>query len=330
MSPLLAVFLVFAGCCSNVMFLELIIKEVPSSGMLVTFSQFLIISLEGFIFTSKFGQVKPVVPLKKYAIIVCVFFFVSIINNYVWNFNISMPLHMIFRAGSLIANMILGMIILHYRYKRAKYLAVLMISVGIAMCTIASGKQVQQKQASAEENWNHFMWWLLGVSLMFVNLFLAARLGIFQEQIYKQHGKHPRESLFYTHVMPLPAFLFFAKDIYKHIFIFSQAEPIILPLIGLGVPKLWLYLIANVITQYIGIRSVYFLTTECKSLTINLVIALRKFISLLISIFYFHNAFTMYHWIGTASVFIGTLLFSDVHTKVWQLIHPPPPEKKTD
>ena len=40
------------------------------------------------------------------------------------------------------ANMILGMIIMHKRYTVMKYASVAMISVGIAVCTIASGKDV--------------------------------------------------------------------------------------------------------------------------------------------------------------------------------------------
>jgi hypothetical protein len=37
---------------------------------------------------------------------------VSVTNNYALNFHIPMPLHMIFRAGSLMANMIMGIILL--------------------------------------------------------------------------------------------------------------------------------------------------------------------------------------------------------------------------
>ena len=37
---------------------------------------------------------------------------VSVTNNYALNFNIPMPLHMIFRAGSLLANMIMGFVLL--------------------------------------------------------------------------------------------------------------------------------------------------------------------------------------------------------------------------
>lgn len=53
MGPTLAIILVFVGCCSNVVFLELLVKEDPGVGNLITFSQFLFIAIEGFIFTSK-------------------------------------------------------------------------------------------------------------------------------------------------------------------------------------------------------------------------------------------------------------------------------------
>ena len=58
---------------------------------------------------------------------VIMYFAVSVVNNWALNFEIPMPLHMIFRAGSLIANMIMGMIILGRRYSNIKYFAVLAI-----------------------------------------------------------------------------------------------------------------------------------------------------------------------------------------------------------
>ena len=63
--------------------------------------------------------------------------------------------------------------------------------------------------------------------------------------------------------------------------------------------------------RYICIVGVYKMTAEFTSLTVTLVVTLRKFISLVISIVYFKNSFTMFHWIGTVFVFGGTLLFVD-------------------
>lgn len=70
------------------------------------------------------------------------FFVVSVCNNYAFDFNIPMPLHMIFRAGSLIANMIMGILILNKTYTFSKYLSVLMITGGIVICTVISGSDV--------------------------------------------------------------------------------------------------------------------------------------------------------------------------------------------
>ena len=80
---------------------------------------------------------------------------------------------------------------------------------------------------------------------------------------------------------------------------------------------MWFYLILNTLTQYVCISSVFVLTTECTSLTVTLVTTLRKFVSLIISITYFGNKFTLWHWAGTALVFLGTFLFTNVwyHTK---------------
>lgn len=95
------------------------------------------------------------------------------------------------------------------------------------------------------------------------------------------------------------------------LFSYLETEPITVPGLNIGIPYLLLYLLGNAVTQHICINSVFVLTTECSSLTVTLVVTLRKFVSLLFSIFYFKNPFTFYHWIGTACVFSGTLIFTE-------------------
>ncbi|KAJ8949123.1 hypothetical protein NQ318_012871 [Aromia moschata] len=115
-----AIFLVLAGCMLNNIFLEYIIKLDPGAGHLITFCQFAFIAIHGFIFTSKFGTVKPKIYFKDYMILNVFFFTTSVVNNWAFAFNIPVPLHMIFRAGSLIANMILGILILKKKYTLEK------------------------------------------------------------------------------------------------------------------------------------------------------------------------------------------------------------------
>ncbi|XP_028285713.1 UDP-xylose and UDP-N-acetylglucosamine transporter [Parambassis ranga] len=332
MGTVFAIVLVFVGCCSNVVSLELLVREFPGCGNIVTFAQFLFIALEGLITEANFGRKKPAIPISNYVIMVTMFFTVSVINNYALNFNIAMPLHMIFRSGSLIANMILGIIILKKRYSTSKYLSIALVSAGIFICTIMSAKQVNvSSEGSEEQGFYAFVHWLIGIGMLTFALLMSARMGIFQETLYKQFGKHSKEALFYNHCLPLPGFLLLSTDIYNHCIHFSQSTPVALPVIGLHMPIMWLYLLVNVITQYVCIRGVFILTTECASLTVTLVVTLRKFLSLIFSIIYFQNPFTTWHWLGTGVVFLGTLLYTEVWSSVQAALRgPDAKQKKTD
>jgi UDP-xylose/UDP-N-acetylglucosamine transporter B4 len=294
--------------------LELITQDHPGAGNIITFGQFLFISLEGFFFATNCCTKRRMVPLKDYMYLVITFFLVSVSNNYALKFNISMPLHMIFKSGSLIANMALGIIILKNRYRPSKYVAVGLISIGIAICTIASAQGLDgmnNSMSKGAESSNVFLSWLFGILLLTFALLASSRMGIFQETLAKVYGKHPRESMFYCHALPLPGFIFLYRDIWEHAVAFSSSEPFdVFGLITL--PKHWVYLIANALTQYICARSVFTLTTETSSLVVTFVVTLRKFLSLLISIYYFSNPFTTNHWIGTVLVFLGTFIFVEV------------------
>lgn len=329
MGTVFAIALVFLGCCSNVVSLELLVRDFPGCGNIVTFAQFLFIALEGFIFENNFGRKKPTIPISNYVIMVTMFFTVSVINNYALNFNIAMPLHMIFRSGSLIANMILGIIILKKRYSTSKYLSIALVSVGIFICTIMSAKQVNvDREGSEEQGFYTFMRWLVGIAMLTFALLMSARMGIFQEMLYKQYGKHPKEALFYNHCLPLPGFLLLGTDIYNHCVHFSQSTPVKVPVFEVTVPIMWIYLLINVVTQYVCIRGVFILTTECTSLTVTLVVTLRKFLSLIFSIIYFQNPFTAWHWVGTAVVFLGTMLYTEVWSSVRAALRQPGAKEK--
>ncbi|XP_017846529.1 UDP-xylose and UDP-N-acetylglucosamine transporter [Drosophila busckii] len=311
LTAILATASVLIGCCFAVVFLELLVKLDPGAGNLITFTQFAFIALEGFIFTAKFGAAKRVIGLKDYGLLVGMFFVTSVINNYVFQLNVPMTLHMIIRGGSLISNMCLGSIILNRHYKFEQYVAVLMLSVGIFICTYCSSQDVERVKDNQHES--NFVWWLVGVLLLVLALFISSYMGITQELLYRRHGKHAREALYYTHLLPLPAFLFMHDNISAHWTLALQGERYICHWLGgLAVPLLLVYLLGNVLMQHLCISSVYFLTTEYSSLTVTLILTLRKFISLVFSIIYFRNPFTIYHWLGTVLVFVGTLMFTNI------------------
>ena len=222
----------------------------PGIGNLVTFSQFLVIAVEGFIFTTKLGTVGPVVPFKSWITLVVMYFMVSVTNNYALSYHVPMPLHMIFRAGSLMANMLMGMVLLGRRYTTTKYVSVLMITIGIATCTVMSatsrvslktGKAVFSEEGDKEaveellaaleaEQSERLKELMFGIGLLIFAMLLSARMGIYQvlifshkqdhhcstqEVLYSRHGKHAKEALFYTHALPLPGFLLLGHDILR-------------------------------------------------------------------------------------------------------------------
>lgn len=224
MHPAIPITLVFLGCCSNVVFLEYLISDLPTCGNLITFMQFAFIAVEGFIFTAKFGMIKPKIPIRIYTVMVAFFFVVQVANNYSLSFNVSLPLQMIFRAGSLIANLTLGMIIMKKRYTTGKYISVVLITAGIILCTIASAQQVEDNKATSTGDLIYDLAiWFTGILILTAALFMTAGMGIYQERVYKQYGKHPKESLFFNHALPLPGFLLLATDIYSHIQKFNNS-----------------------------------------------------------------------------------------------------------
>uniref|UniRef100_A0A8C9L769 Solute carrier family 35 member B4 n=1 Tax=Pavo cristatus TaxID=9049 RepID=A0A8C9L769_PAVCR len=263
MHPAVAVCLVFCGCCSNVVFLELLILVPKTPGLI---SPFLIV------------EVRLPFPCRR----------LSARNSIMLTFCFVFLSFFSFPQGSLIASMALGIIILKKRYSLSKYMSIALVSMGIFTCTFMSAKQVASDSSLNEEDGLHvFLWWLLGLIL----------------------GHH---------ALPLPGFVLLAPNIYHHAVLFSQSEPFQIPVIGLTMPIMWFYLLMNVITQYVCIRGVFILTTECTSLTVTLVVTLRKFVSLIFSILYFRNPFTAWHWLGTAFVFVGTLMY----TEVWNSLGP--------
>ncbi|CAG0923815.1 unnamed protein product [Notodromas monacha] len=284
--------LVMFFCCANVVALEFIMKLNPSSGNLITFVQFVFIAVEGFITTMQFGSRRPIIPLKRSISLVFVSFAVNVAGNWALNFNIAMPLHMIFKSGSLLANMLMNMVVLGRRYSTMKYVSVALVTAGILLCTLASAPGSSNEDASLTN-------WMIGVGLLTFSLLASAYLGIMQEGLYQQYPNAAKEVMFVAHAVPLPGFLLLYSDLRDRVSEFNESD------------VLWWCLLVNTLLQFCCLRSVYKLQTVCSSLTVTLVVTLRKFVSLVFSIFYFRNPFTSQHWAGAACVFFGVLLFAD-------------------
>lgn len=60
------------------------------------------------------------------------------------------------------------------------------------MCTIMSASNVKESKSGDVFTMG------IGICLLIFALAMSALMGLWQETIYKKHGKHPREALFYN------------------------------------------------------------------------------------------------------------------------------------
>lgn len=204
--------------------------------------------------------------------------------------------------------MLLGIIILKRSYTPSKYSSVLLITFGIILSTVASTNLAKSTSATKHTVFSPTIDLFVGISMLTFALFASALLGVFQEMLFARFGKHPKEMGFYTHALPLPGFLLLFPDFLNQVQAFNES----LPFPVLGVPRLWIFLFFCALTQYFCVNSVFGLISESSSLTVTLVITLRKFLSLLFSIIYFRNPFTALHWCSAVMIFFGSFLFAEV------------------
>lgn len=166
-SMVTAILLIFGGCCSNVYTLEAITHRVSDCGLLVTFAQFLGITVLGFLQFSMSHQGRQAiwehkVPLIEFGKIVGFHFSVSILNNMALNYHISVPVHIILRSGGSMITMLLAYLFFDRRYTYRQIAAVLLVTLGVIVST-ATGRESSASPATVQES-EDYSRFLLGVS----------------------------------------------------------------------------------------------------------------------------------------------------------------------
>jgi UDP-xylose/UDP-N-acetylglucosamine transporter B4 len=87
-------------------------REDKGIGSFLTFFQLLFISLVSSVQLFDWRQLRfrrMVIPFSVYAGMAFVFFVLSVINNMAFAFNISQPVHLTFRSGSLLSTLLIGL-----------------------------------------------------------------------------------------------------------------------------------------------------------------------------------------------------------------------------
>ncbi|KAI0334937.1 UAA transporter [Cubamyces sp. BRFM 1775] len=177
--------LIFGGCCSNAVTMEQLTREHPHSGSLITFAQFVLISLHGlpkFLVFAPLGSSTPSppssspssgpspastqrggwwtrvpvprlrprrTPLAPYLAQVALFYAVSLLNNAAFGYAIPMSVHIIFRSGGLVISMLMGWLLAGKRYNLAQILSVLVVTAGVMLTTFSASASKQSKAPSS-------------------------------------------------------------------------------------------------------------------------------------------------------------------------------------
>lgn len=198
------------------------------------------------------------IPFKHYLALTALFCAMATANNLAFNFNISQPTHLVFRSSSLVVSMLIGWAAFKKTYTLRQALAVVLITTGVLISTLAEATVGDTAKRAAEEaargtcgcdgcadaaaprpgadagdaplddsagGEGYFFVWLLGVALLFVTLLMAALLSQYQDWLYNTFGKDWREMFFYTHALSLPFFLPAAPGLAEHAALWSASRP---------------------------------------------------------------------------------------------------------
>ncbi|KAJ3889176.1 UAA transporter [Lentinula edodes] len=340
---------VFGGCCSNAVTLEQLTSQFPRAGSLITFCQFAIISIQGIrrhVTWSSYGpRLKPRrIPLMPYLIQVVLFYLVSLLNNAAFAYRIPMAVHIIFRSGGLVISMILGWIFAGKTYTTAQVLSVFIVTLGVILTTLSASEP--SSNAMIESSARVY---LTGIGILTLALIFSGFLGLVQDYTYTTYGRPPnssdksfsaptwQESMFYLHFLALPMFVTVRKDLmsqfhalsrgpYSSFLSFTNVETSSTSslinadglLLRLQLPAACFPLLLNTITQLLCAVGVHRLTTQVSSLTVTLILVVRKAVSLILSIIVRwgrkanspENVNMKMMWSGAALVLLGTIGYS--------------------
>lgn len=315
--------LIFGGCCSNVFALEAIVQVEPASGTLLTFVQFLFVTIISL--PSQLDRRRPPfflkpnrVPIRRWLVNIVLFFAINVLNNHAFSYDISVPVHIILRSGGSITTIAAGYLY-GKRYSRIQVVAVLLLTVGVVM---AAWSDAQAKGTTKEVHHDGDKSFATGLVILFVAQSLSAVMGLYTEETYRIYGPQWKENLFYSHLLSLPLFVPFLPSMTRQFMKLANSPPLPLAVPGvvepsvvellarIRIPNQLFYLVLNVLTQYACIRGVNLLAAASSALTVTIVLNIRKLVSLLLSIWLFGNQLAVGTLLGAVVVFSAGGLYS--------------------
>jgi solute carrier family 35 (UDP-xylose/UDP-N-acetylglucosamine transporter), member B4 len=287
-----AIYVLFGSCTLNSISMESIIREEPRCGMAMTFWQFVSICIgTGIILYGEGRLWYRRIPLRIHLVTGLIFFMSSTLNNAVFAFGVSVPLHMLVRSSSMMTTVVVNYIFRGTVCSRRRLVSVAIIMVGMLCCIdwrTESGKGI-------------FSGPLLGNILLICTLFLSSILGVLQEESASKYGTYNAlESMFYMHMIAMPMFFIVFK-------LPAFSSDALLPE-RLRTMKMLPIFAFNTLAHFFCTFSGFkIFNSKQGALTGTLLITLRKGISLILSALLFGTHFEVKHWVGAIALLGGTI-----------------------
>ncbi|CAO1626276.1 unnamed protein product [Jaminaea pallidilutea] len=339
--------LIFGGCCSNAYYLELCTRQAPELGTVITVGHFFFTMLVALPSQLTWGQSdrgqhldkkahstarrgdwhilgpfhfkRNAVPLNRWIVQVVLYSTTSLLNNVAFAYDVPMPVHIIFRSGGLVVNLIMGWAIRGKRYSALQVTSVMLVTAGVILSTLSTTPATtpdQQSVSASAASPAAISNYVTGIILLSIALVLSSLMGIWQELTFAQYGSgHWQEALFYSHLLSLPlimatrgsslreewqtvldspqanyGFRWTRSGAFK--LDFGQRSSKMASIEGVfdrysasfSLPSLMPLLALNILTQLACINGVNRLTAKVSSVGVTLVLVVRKAVSLAISV----------------------------------------------
>eukprot|EP00931_Biecheleriopsis_adriatica_P118158 TRINITY_DN93615_c0_g1_i1.p1 TRINITY_DN93615_c0_g1~~TRINITY_DN93615_c0_g1_i1.p1 ORF type:complete len:378 (+),score=60.21 TRINITY_DN93615_c0_g1_i1:138-1136(+) len=316
--------------------MEVVLKGDPQSGNLLTLSAVLMV-----LFQSIPGRLKPgtlslkplAAPLASHLKFCSLWVSMSVLANYAFAYKISVAIFTLIRSCNIIATVLLGYLVFGQRFSLEQLACVTAVTAGVFLASWGEAKTLKPRSssncsgpapcgepagsASSESESADVSTWLVGIAMLAFVQLLQGFLGHVQSRYYKIYKDLASKSdlsdefLFTSHVMALLPLMFLKDDIMTAVWKALASEPLpFLEFLPFPVPSRVVWLLINNVAQTICLKGVFLTSANVTPLSLTIILSVRKFLSVVVSIVVFSNPWNNYHSIATVLIFGGAFMYS--------------------
>ena len=325
-----------SGCCANVYTFEKLIQQNSEITTFITFSQYLFIFfcvslyLKCTLFRTKKKAAEELAGRGEksanrssglsYEFVIPVLSQVltGYLGNLVFQFDLSMPTHIIFRSSGTAMTLCLGWAFWGKRYGIEKIVGSSLIAIGTVIFTLdvksmSEGEAVTDAGADRSTR-------LIGILMLLATTMIGSLTSLLKEQWY-QNGRKKldwKEVMYYNYfygtiiyVVLIPQVVSEFHKLQVGVTVGATKTP--------GAGHTLVTFVLNWITQLCCILGVNVLVFRISALSLTIVLLVRRFLSLMLSIYVFDNPVSLLGYLGVFCVFAGATIYS-FGSKMWETV----------